>query len=397
MFCCNSKIKNQKIKLTKKYQRLVDSNDIFSFINFKEYDLLEGWKIHIAAKYDNYNSILRIVSKFCIDNKVNFKFINNTKLFIELLTNDQLNNLTGKFITIYPESEFETKKIIINLYLLLKNFKGPRTHSNRHYKNSIISYRYFQTNEKNFITRKYKPDNIKDIFPIPKKDNHPFKNFEVLGLIVLKPFGSIFLIKDLNNKYYVVKESKKYMGQNGNGSIKSRNNELQIINSLMSKKINNFFPDFVKRINYDQSVLFFYKFIKGKTLTFLKNELSFLNFNNFLSKLTKALNINNLMRDILLFCENNKLMLNDINLNNFIISEDNKLYFIDLEYSNFKNEQSFLIHSEYHYDIHANSFEADKQKISLMLLDLYFDVKSLLFFKKILKRLFHFYHTFCLI
>lgn len=79
-------------------QKLITIKNPFTFICFPERKLLSDfWKIHISCTYEKYPQLLDIVIPYLIQNKINFKFINDRKnvrmILSELIPEGQL----GKF------------------------------------------------------------------------------------------------------------------------------------------------------------------------------------------------------------------------------------------------------------------------------------------------------------
>ena len=54
-------------------------NNVYSYVQFKRYTIpYQGWKIHISGTLENYQDILNKVHSICNDNKIDYKYINNT-------------------------------------------------------------------------------------------------------------------------------------------------------------------------------------------------------------------------------------------------------------------------------------------------------------------------------
>ncbi|WP_129721215.1 protein kinase family protein [Mycoplasmopsis canis] len=280
--------------------------------------------------------------------------------------------MTGKFITIYPENEKKSFFIISQLFNLLKTFKGPITYSDRRYKKSIISYRYghflkLDKISEKFIIKKYKPDNIKDPFQKEQKISNSIKGFSILGLISFDAFSNIWLVSDKKNKY-VMKESKKFFLDNI--PVNNRKNEY----SISSKFISRFIPKAIFKFWNDNSFFFLFEFKEGISLNKVKNL-----FNIFLNKDNSNEDlIFSFLNEFKLFIDfihnDKKIILNDVKLDNFIFDTENKkISFIDLENSFLLGSKKITkVKSE--YDNHfKNHIKNDKEKVFLMLLDIFFD------------------------
>ncbi len=104
---------------------------------------MQGWKIHVSAHISNRESILKIVTRRCIEHEVFFKFSCDGWMHHLMNTRRWPRSGSGKFITIYPPSDDAFKQLIEHLYLELKDFEGPYILSDKRYKNcKVLYYRY---------------------------------------------------------------------------------------------------------------------------------------------------------------------------------------------------------------------------------------------------------------
>ena len=103
---------------------------------------VQGWKIHISGTYDNHFKILKKVFNYCVEKKLNFKFVINLGSYICINGRESSRSQHGKSIVIYPRQE-RIKETLEDLYKLLKGYEGPYILSDRPYKDSkVIYYRY---------------------------------------------------------------------------------------------------------------------------------------------------------------------------------------------------------------------------------------------------------------
>lgn len=131
------------------YLSLIDNRNVkkdrifFDVINSKN-SVKQGWKIHVSAIPSNAKEILEIVSKVCFLNKINFKFLCDSKILAASLSKTWPRSESGKFITIYPESIDTFKSVLSELYIKLSDYKGPYILSDRRYKKDckVLYYRY---------------------------------------------------------------------------------------------------------------------------------------------------------------------------------------------------------------------------------------------------------------
>ncbi len=141
--------------------------------------ILQGWKIHVSATFENAKEILKIVARFCIENDVSFKFLLDDYVLSESLSKNFDQNESGKFITIYPKSKQDFMALLTELDLLLKGFNGPYIFTDRQYNNNNnLYYRYGVIDSKDGYLISPTGDKIKDIpgpyFYVPDFEKDPF-------------------------------------------------------------------------------------------------------------------------------------------------------------------------------------------------------------------------------
>ncbi|MGZ9763182.1 class III lanthionine synthetase LanKC N-terminal domain-containing protein [Mycoplasma sp. 5912] len=367
------------IKIKRFYGKFDDRWDIYNDETFAYYKYLKaklpdkGWKIHISTNIKSYNDILQRVVAFCKIHNISFKYIQNYKVLYQSLFEKQLNNLTGKFITIYPTSAKEAKEIIINLYPILKEFKAPLTYSDKQYKKSIIHYRYGSIskkdeNEYKKIVKMYKPADIKDLF-YSKPNSKIINGYNLIGLITFDSFSNIWLATKDKQKY-VIKESKKYFLNGEN--LKAREKE-SIIASI--SEIPNF-PIYVEKFWNSQSIFYVYKYCDGKQLDLYKYDYNLL-YDINKAKQNKVIDLIDAFRSFFNTLKYSSVVLNDVKMDNFLYNEDKKmLYFVDLEHSqNHKSSSPMNVKNPY-CNTNNLTHSTDKMKIFYMLLDFLFDYKK---------------------
>ncbi|OIK05537.1 lanthionine synthetase LanC family protein [Bacillus sp. MUM 13] len=132
------------------YKRIVADSSIkmrksgfFYKIDFEKHLPEFGWKIHISAVPSNALEILKTVSSYCIERKIPFKFLRDDEILKKTLSKPWDRSSSGKFITIYPNSETTFTTIVLDLYTILKNYIGPYILSDKRYKDcKVLYYRY---------------------------------------------------------------------------------------------------------------------------------------------------------------------------------------------------------------------------------------------------------------
>lgn len=229
-----------------------------------------GWKIHISSVPDTCNEVLDIVSTYCINNRLNFKFISD-KILNSINNNKSAErSSSGKFITIYFSSKNSFVHHIKNLYELLKNFAGPYILTDKRYRDAkSIYYRYgtFIMNDDDLIinphnSEEYFEDNRELGFNLPTWIEDPFKsNINDVESSSSELFNERFLIEEviqytnaggiyggldtLTNESVVIKEARPYtvQFQKDQDAIFLKKNEKNILLNKLNEL--TFVPDYI--------------------------------------------------------------------------------------------------------------------------------------------------------
>lgn len=119
------------------------TDDYWSYVAPAQHILpIQGWKLHVSSTLGNAQQVLSIVSSYCFENSISFKFTTTPRKL--LLKNSKSGNRAacGKFITIYP-NETDLKHTITHLDALLVEYRSaPYILSDMRYKQGPIFYRY---------------------------------------------------------------------------------------------------------------------------------------------------------------------------------------------------------------------------------------------------------------
>lgn len=115
----------------------------------------QGWKIHVSATIQNYQTVLNHVAFLSQKLKFSFKYASSISLINSLLDIHGSRINGGKLITIYPQNKEHCSRLLYDLYRFLKNFSGPIVLTDAQFKGTTnISYRYglfVATEEKNYL------------------------------------------------------------------------------------------------------------------------------------------------------------------------------------------------------------------------------------------------------
>lgn len=285
----NDYINFVKNYFTNEYYNLFFKNP-WTYVNFNGNELAaNGWKIHISATINDHMEILNIVAKYSISKKIDFKFATNKEQFIYINSKNIARASSGKFIVIYPSAE-KFDEVIEDLYLLLKDYKGPYILSDRPYKESrVLYYRYgeikpitivdeygtirtfmLDDNNKKTIDKRtpyfYLPHYVKDK---TYKINNPTKSsllekYDITESLYFSSQGGVY--KALNGgREYVIKEARAYTGIDDslNYSTDRLRKEFEILKLLEGIDC---IPICYELIEEYENVYLVEEFIDGKTL-----------------------------------------------------------------------------------------------------------------------------------
>jgi hypothetical protein len=103
----------------------------------------QGWKVHVSSSLANAQSVLAVVSLACAEMGVPFKHLAGRRMF--LLAHDKHGTRvqSGKFCTLYPETDECAWRTLRRLEKDLSGIKGPFVLTDRRFGASeCVSYRY---------------------------------------------------------------------------------------------------------------------------------------------------------------------------------------------------------------------------------------------------------------
>ncbi|HAR6529687.1 TPA: serine/threonine protein kinase [Staphylococcus pseudintermedius] len=351
-----------------------------------------GFKIHISSEPLTAQELLNIVEAYCIENELTYKYIFKKEDYYASLKKDFDRFSSGKFITIYPPTEFIFKKALYDLNELLgEKYKGPYILSDKQYSgSSTLYYRYgrmkeeapykITNNGKFYIDNNRSlyelPDWIEEPFPVVdnQESNYLLKTYKIEKCIHLSNTGGVYLGVNKNNEKYIIKEARPYVGYSANlkdDSVVYRKNEFNNFNN-MSNLLN--VPK-TKESFFDSGHFFtVVEYINGYTLfdIFENNNL----LNHYLpTKEKKEEFLFKLIEQVKCVHKIN-FYIGDISSVNIMYNKnDNKLYFIDLEYSGFGESTTYTENNTPGFKVKSdklNVFEQDIQSLALTFASMFF-------------------------
>ena len=88
--------------------------------------LTQGWKLHVSSQLKDACNIFYIVVQELEKERCNYKVLDCLDELKKLNSPREVSPTANKFITIYPSSRKQAKRIILNLKEKLENYKAPR-------------------------------------------------------------------------------------------------------------------------------------------------------------------------------------------------------------------------------------------------------------------------------
>ncbi|WBW97575.1 class III lanthionine synthetase LanKC N-terminal domain-containing protein [Oceanirhabdus sp. W0125-5] len=320
----------------------------------------QGWKGHISVILRDAMKIADIAIPILVKNQCSFKIVKSSNLLSVI--NDVHFPVSGanKYITFYPSSENKFKECIYELYDALKNFKGPRIHTDFQCGiNGLVHFRYgafikmtkYDT-EKNKIIHciknnkgelvedernpwYQKPDWVKDPFDninnifsntlnLSEQEIKKINEFEFLSILSRANKGNVYLAKVRSTgKEVIIKESNPYVciGSKSSDLHETLKNEYNILKIMQNTGC---VPEVYELFNCGNKCYMVEEKVIGDTMLKYAQSNHMSNYNEKIKLVHKLINYVQLFHD-------NGYILRDLKPNNFIITRDLNIKFIDLE------------------------------------------------------------------
>ncbi|WP_432169512.1 class III lanthionine synthetase LanKC [Streptomyces sp. 1222.5] len=102
----------------------------------------QGWKIHVSACLDNAEHILSVVSAYCFENRMAFKFLRSPALVQTQNAKYASRGSSGKFMTLYPVGDDALERCLHDLGAALTGQQGPYILSDLRWREGPLHLRY---------------------------------------------------------------------------------------------------------------------------------------------------------------------------------------------------------------------------------------------------------------
>lgn len=233
----------------------------------RERMLVGGWKMHVSATPDGAGTVLSTVIRVCCSHNVSFKFLGSRRQFLQANSEQAPRSGSGKFITIYPDSNDTLDELVNELYPLLRNQKGPYILSDVRYLDSPIFFRYG-----GFVNIQYTDETGIDVSAVPGIDGLLGEDKRLPGFVTppegistpntvrraisdymtdsatdldhysdMTPLhfsnsGGVYQAKNARGQVCLLKEARPYAGLDGRqrDAVERLNTEWQILNAVSS-------------------------------------------------------------------------------------------------------------------------------------------------------------------
>lgn len=122
----------------------VTTGDLWCTVNPKDgLGRPQGWKLHLSATPVSAETVLTRSLPVLLAGRSAFKFARSTVHVARLNGRTTPRGHSGKFITVYPESDQESVRLAEALHQATVGLPGPRVLSDRPYApDSLVHYRY---------------------------------------------------------------------------------------------------------------------------------------------------------------------------------------------------------------------------------------------------------------
>lgn len=113
----------------------------------------QGWKLHVSATVISAQTVLARSLPVLLKGRSAFKFVSTTDHVARLNSRHTPRGHSGKFVTVYPDSDEEAARLAEALHQATAGLAGPRILSDRPYAaGSLVHYRYGAFVEQRRIT-----------------------------------------------------------------------------------------------------------------------------------------------------------------------------------------------------------------------------------------------------
>lgn len=244
----------------------------------------QGWKVHVSACADEAEGVLARVIDYCVANRLPMKFL-RSQLMLAVQNSKYADRTgSGKFITVYPETVIQLRKLLDELGPVLRGTSGPYILSDLRWQGGPLYLRYGAFAPKPTLTtpdgrqvsdRRGTTFSVPDWAPVPDfiaeaiarrasdKDSFPF---DVHRALHFSNGGGIYLAADQRTgRKVVLREARPHAGidRTGNDAVQRLHNERFVLAKLNGL---DFVPELYEHIRVWEHHYLVVEYIEGETL-----------------------------------------------------------------------------------------------------------------------------------
>ncbi|WP_270281615.1 protein kinase domain-containing protein [Streptococcus salivarius] len=292
-------------------------------------EVKRGFKIHLSATIVNATAIAESFFKFIKTNNfdINFKILSSLKELTLQNAGIYGYSQVGKFITIYPNSDDELNRLLVELEMLFKGVKGIPIPSDFKFQLSdVVYYRYgefIKDPSYRDMRNKTIPADVKvpiSDYYIDRYDNIP-SEYLILKVLIRNAKGGVYKVFNIHSKQVVILKESKNLSMIDFTNRDSVNRMIMEKEILVKLKNEKFSPRFIREFYVKDSYFIEIDYIDGKSLKDYKFIREDFNWFESLIDIFEILNIKY------------NITYRDISFDNIIIDDNNKISIIDFEHS----------------------------------------------------------------
>lgn len=326
-----------------------------------------GWKVHIGATSQDCASTIELVSKYCFETGVAFKYLASERQFFASNIKEANRAGSGKLITIYPSSDAALCEIVDSLNVVLEGRQSPYILSDVRYRGGPLFFRYgafvplvIENSDGEYIAALPTEDGLlvedkrvprfilPEGSPLPRvveeavnEYRKPLNQNELDSYSSVKPIhfsngGGVFKATSLETgAVTILKEARPFAGldRDGGDSLLHQNREIRALTLLEGMGVA---PRFIRRFTVWEHSYLELEYLAGKSLSSWRNE--FFPFNqvgqdrsNKESYKLKAVVLCRAIIDTVKTIHEKGVIIGDIHPGNIIVRPDDTVAFIDFE------------------------------------------------------------------
>lgn len=332
-------------------------------------ELIQGWKLHVSATDASAIAILRRVSAVLLGDPCSFKVADTINTLRILNDSHYPREHAGKFITIYPPTAEQFRRLVYALAQATEGCPGPKILSDKRYANSIVHYRYgaFRGVSKRLKGRNIpcilndrgelvedtrhawftKPDWVEDmILEGDVQEKRPLvgadTRYSVAVAIRHANRGGVYkACRESDGQWAIIKEARRYVGvdRNGNDVTDALVSEFNALRALQGKGVA---PEPYALMECGGDRYLAQELISGDVLPEYVNDVLVRQKGEPSEMLAALDKVAVGIAEALAVVHEAGLVLRDLSRNNIIVTPEHQVRLVDLELATTAGEECYL-------------------------------------------------------